>query len=183
MYLVIKLQLVHSSFQSRPRLDSEDALTLVSTWPQTLPLDSQIKETSWDRYKHQSMRVVVLERLRSIKELGNVRGFFTIYWKILHRDISSSNVMFRRVEGKLYGDLSDFDQSCLVDSVNGVPTSIAPLETIPFMSLDLLVDDEPITQKYRHKLESFSMSLLGLLVGMLLLASSWHHSEFQHAPI
>ncbi|GAW04677.1 methionyl-tRNA synthetase [Lentinula edodes] len=45
---------------------------------------------------------------------------------ILHRDLSSGNIMFRRKDNKIYGVLNDFDLSSRVADMDKGPTSNQP---------------------------------------------------------
>ncbi|KAJ3878220.1 hypothetical protein F5051DRAFT_428304, partial [Lentinula edodes] len=58
---------------------------------------------------------------------------------ILHRDLSSGNIMFRRKDDKIYGVLNDFDLSSRgVADMDKGPTSNQRTGTRQFMSHDLL---------------------------------------------
>ena len=79
--------------------------------------------------------------------------------RILHRDLSENNLMFKRdADSKsAKGIVNDWDMASHLDSVTGeVPTSTARHRTgtIPFMAIDLLSADPPV-HLYRHDLESF----------------------------
>ena len=73
----------------------------------------------------------------------------------MHRDISHSNVMYRRLpDGKIVGVLNDYDLASVVDEKKvQVPTSTQRTGTKPFMAIDLLSDEPPL-HLYRHDLES-----------------------------
>ncbi|KAJ7679253.1 hypothetical protein DFH06DRAFT_975230, partial [Mycena polygramma] len=80
--------------------------------------------------------------------------------KIVHRDISLSNLMFQRIDDKLYGVLSDFD---LTNPYGRNKSSVSKLHsgTRAYMAIDLLVPKPPKHQ-YRHDLESFLYVLVFL---------------------
>ncbi|KIK51527.1 hypothetical protein GYMLUDRAFT_251970 [Collybiopsis luxurians FD-317 M1] len=46
---------------------------------------------------------------------------------ILHRDLSPANIMVRRIDGKVYGVLNDFDLSSRVDGPNKCDLQVSPL--------------------------------------------------------
>ncbi|KAJ7613921.1 hypothetical protein FB45DRAFT_3276 [Roridomyces roridus] len=72
--------------------------------------------------------------------------------KILHRDISVKNLMYRRKDGQIFGVLNDFDLAHLaVDDSS--PPSGQRIGTIPYMAMDLLVPNPP-SHLPRHDLES-----------------------------
>ena len=72
--------------------------------------------------------------------------------KILHRDISLNNLMFRRKNGKIFGVLNDFDLSVFRDNITS--SSKQRTGTKPYLALDLL-NKGGYEHKYRHDLESF----------------------------
>ena len=74
---------------------------------------------------------------------------------LLHRDLSPNNIMYRRVGGKVYGVLTDFDLSSWARSLTkDYPgTSHQRTGTPPFMAYGLLKGtDRP--HLYRHDVES-----------------------------
>ncbi|KAJ6561754.1 hypothetical protein B0H19DRAFT_1375088 [Mycena capillaripes] len=80
--------------------------------------------------------------------------------KIMHHDISVNNLMFRKVDGKMYGILNDFDLAVFHENEDhSAPRSRTG--TRRFMSLDLLVTNLP-EHLYRHDLESFLYVLVYL---------------------
>ncbi|KAJ7681464.1 hypothetical protein B0H14DRAFT_2299561, partial [Mycena olivaceomarginata] len=119
-----------------------------------------------DAYEERVLRIVVQEELHPITDLTDAtelaeafKQIFECYrWlyegpKIMHRDVSISNLMFQRIDGKLYGVLNDFDLAAFHDG--SVPsTSKQRTGTKPFMARDLL-DHPPPRHLYRHDLESF----------------------------
>jgi len=89
---------------------------------------------------------------------------------ILHRDLSMNNIMYRIIEGKVYGVLTDYDLSSWVASLNSnyTKTSQQRTGTPPFMARELLDGTEAL-HLYRHDVES-------LFYIMLILAT---HYEIQ----
>ncbi|KAJ6545317.1 hypothetical protein B0H19DRAFT_1380009 [Mycena capillaripes] len=78
-------------------------------------------------YELRVLRIVVQERLRLLTELATAAELSQVFhdiskcygWlfekaNILHRDISRNNLMYRRIDGKVYGVLNDFDLSVLM---------------------------------------------------------------------
>ncbi|KAJ6580325.1 hypothetical protein B0H10DRAFT_904714 [Mycena sp. CBHHK59/15] len=119
-----------------------------------------------DAYEERVLRIVVQEELHPITDLTDAtelaeafKQIFECYrWlyegpKIMHRDVSISNLMFQRIDGKLYGILNDFDLAAFHDG--SVPsTSKQRTGTKPYMASDLLTHPPP-KHYYRHDLESF----------------------------
>ncbi|KAF8525103.1 hypothetical protein BU17DRAFT_42325, partial [Hysterangium stoloniferum] len=75
--------------------------------------------------------------------------------KILHRDISLGNLMFRCEKDEIFGVLNDFDMACYVDGTENHPESKQRMGMQPFMSIDLMDPSSPVKHLYRHDLESF----------------------------
>ncbi|KAJ3839145.1 protein kinase [Lentinula raphanica] len=82
---------------------------------------------------------------------------------ILHHDLSIGNIMFRRIEGKVYGVLNDFDLSSTVDCMAQGPSSKERTGTRPFMSPDLLDSHWKGGHLPRHDLESLFYIILCLV--------------------
>jgi serine/threonine protein kinase len=82
---------------------------------------------------------------------------------IQHRDISASNMMYKRINGKIRGYLIDFDLASLVgrDSHNLDRTG-----TMPFMALELLNSvapgQTPVLHVYAHDGEAVCWVILWL---------------------
>jgi serine/threonine protein kinase len=74
--------------------------------------------------------------------------------KILHRDISLGNLMYRSVDGELCGVLNDFDLASSVTPGTMEPASNQRTGTKPFMAIELLKKSPPPRHLYRHDLES-----------------------------
>ncbi|KAE9382310.1 hypothetical protein BT96DRAFT_755069, partial [Gymnopus androsaceus JB14] len=81
--------------------------------------------------------------------------------RVLHRDLSEGNLMFRRIDSKVYGVLNDFDLSSYVDRLNNGPSSNHRTGTKPFMAIDLL-NKLKKSHMYRHDLESLFYIMLFL---------------------
>jgi hypothetical protein len=81
----------------------------------------------------------------------------------MHRDISVSNLMFRRKGTDIYGVLNDFDLAVAVDHQE--PSSKHRTGTKPFMAMDLLRPSPP-GHLSRHDLESLFYALLWIAVGV-----------------
>ncbi|KAJ3990743.1 protein kinase, partial [Lentinula boryana] len=124
------------------------------------------------------MYITVFEKLQPLSELEDLIDFAQVFYdilqihrwlyqcaRILHRDLSISNIMFRRIEGKAYGVLNDFDLSSFVHDMATDPVSefdLVRTGTRPFMSVDLL---DPIWEGghlYRHDLESLFFIMICL---------------------
>ncbi|KAJ6606432.1 hypothetical protein DFH09DRAFT_1120195 [Mycena vulgaris] len=75
--------------------------------------------------------------------------------RIIHRDISIANLMFRMKNGAICGVLNDYDLAVKLDSSYIKHRT----GTGPFMAVDLLVDDPP-AHLYRFDLESMFYVLL-----------------------
>ncbi|KAI3608528.1 other 1 protein kinase [Moniliophthora roreri] len=124
-----------------------------------------------DDFEGRELRFMVLEELKPITELIDAVPFSKAFkdtvkcyqWlvehpKILHRDISVNNLMYRQKEdGTICGVLNDFDLSCFLKD-HSAPTSRLRTGTKPFLARDLLVSpsETTVSQHYvRHDLESF----------------------------
>ncbi|KAJ3723130.1 hypothetical protein C8R42DRAFT_27356 [Lentinula raphanica] len=113
------------------------------------------------------MHITVLEELRPLLKLENQRDVAQVFYDILqihqwlyecagilHRDISSGNVMYRKIDGKIYGVLNDFDLACRIQDLAKRPIFYRRVGTIPFMSFDLLNPKWDGLHYSRHDLES-----------------------------
>ncbi|KAJ7066492.1 hypothetical protein C8F01DRAFT_703727 [Mycena amicta] len=127
-----------------------------------------------DECEQRVLRIVVWEELSPITKLTTAadvakafRGIFDCYrWlvevtKIMHRDISLNNLMFRRRNGQLCGVLNDYDLAVQLDAATQ-STSRQRTGTRPFMSMDLLVDGPPPLHVYRFDLESLLHAMIFL---------------------
>ncbi|KAJ6507675.1 hypothetical protein C8R47DRAFT_1208720 [Mycena vitilis] len=93
---------------------------------------------------------------------GIIRCHYWLYdaAKILHRDISVSNLMSQLIGGEVYGVLNDFDLAIILTAPQ-LSTSVQRTGSKPYMAMDLLVP-EPPKHLYRHDLESFLYVLVFL---------------------
>ncbi|KAJ3858952.1 protein kinase [Lentinula novae-zelandiae] len=132
----------------------------------------RLKKTLKEKYEEQAMHVTVLEQLHLLSELEDPRDFAQVFYDvlqthqwlyecggILHRDLSSGNIMFRRKDGKIYGVLNDFDLSSRVEDVDNGDIRTG---TRPFMSLDMLNSYWEWGHLYHHDLESLFYVMLCL---------------------
>ncbi|KAJ3909431.1 protein kinase [Lentinula edodes] len=138
-------------------------------------VQGRLKKHLKDDYEERVMRVTFLDKLQPLSELEDPREFAQVFYDvlqihqwlyervgILHRDLSSGNIMYRRKNGKVYGVLNDFDLSSRVRDMDKGPTSKQRTGTRPFMSLDLLNPDWEGGHLYRHDLESLFYIMLCL---------------------
>ncbi|KAJ4471214.1 protein kinase [Lentinula lateritia] len=138
-------------------------------------VQGRLKKHLKDDYEERVMRVTFLEKLHPLSELTDPREYAQVFYDILqihqwlyecvgilHRDLSSGNIMFRRIDGKVYGVLNDFDLSSRVRDMNHGPTSKQRTGTRPFMSVDLLDSRWAGGHLYRHDLESLFYIILCL---------------------
>ncbi|KAJ7712219.1 hypothetical protein B0H16DRAFT_1437217 [Mycena metata] len=126
------------------------------------------------KYELRDLRITVQEELTPIEHLTTapeltlaIRGIFNCYrWlfekaRVMHRDVSLGNLMYRIKDGKIFGVLNDFDLSLLMDATD-LSTSKQRTGTKPFMAIDLLVPQPP-THLYRHDLESLFYVILWII--------------------
>ncbi|KAJ7067150.1 hypothetical protein C8F01DRAFT_660666 [Mycena amicta] len=119
-----------------------------------------------DDYELRELRLVVQDVLHPITEFTDAdelreafRGIFKCYrWLyekagIMHRDISRNNLMYRKINGKIYGVLNDFDLAVFRNDPQP-STSKQRTGTKPYMAADLLVLGPPPPHLYRFDLES-----------------------------
>ncbi|KAK7007367.1 other 1 protein kinase [Favolaschia claudopus] len=123
-----------------------------------------------DKYEMRVFRVLVQEPLKPLTglktavELGEAflgvfEGYRWLYEKcnIMHRDVSLNNMMYREVQGKVYGVLNDFDLAVLVGNNPLLSTSKQRTGTKLYMARELLeLDPSGPTPShlYRFDLES-----------------------------
>ena len=152
------------------------------------------------KYERRTLRIIVQERLYPLKTLTNAKDIAQVLldiacsecfsfashlpqthaglvhrWLyecagILHRDLSLNNIMYRVIDGKVYGVLTDYDLASWKASLTGdyQKTSQQMAGTPPFMANGLLDRTDP-QHLYRHDVES-------LFYVMLILAT---HYEIQ----
>ncbi|KAF5392059.1 hypothetical protein D9757_003295 [Collybiopsis confluens] len=125
-----------------------------------------------EEYELRVARIIVMEQLHSLEELDDVKDFAQVYFdilqihrwlvekpRILHRDLSMSNVMFRRnADRQVLGVLNDFDLSTSVRTKGA--SSDSRTGTKPFMASDLLDREWERGHMYRHDLESLFYIML-----------------------
>jgi serine/threonine protein kinase len=117
-------------------------------------------------YEQRCLRITVQEALNPLTDLLHPSEYAQVFFdilqihrwlvdhaKILHRDISLANIMFRRIDGKVYGVLNDFDLSSRLSSISEV-TSLQRTGTKPYMAHELLDKNWDKGHLYRHDLES-----------------------------
>ncbi|KAK0440226.1 hypothetical protein EV421DRAFT_2083803 [Armillaria borealis] len=115
-------------------------------------------------YEERLLRITVSERLFPLDSLTDVKDVGQVFldilqchrWlfdhpKILHRDISMTNVMYRRRSGQVCGVLNDFDLSSFYPLLE--PSSLHRTGTAPYMSRDLLKPAD-VGHLYRHDIEA-----------------------------
>ncbi|KAF8512014.1 hypothetical protein BU17DRAFT_96662 [Hysterangium stoloniferum] len=125
------------------------------------------------KYDKRELRLIVQGELFPITRLTKAEDVKRVFldilecheWlyteaKILHRDISLGNLMYRTVNGQHCGVLNDFDLASYVVPGHMEPTSNQRTGTKPFMAIDLLRQSPPPRHLYRHDLESFFYVLL-----------------------
>jgi serine/threonine protein kinase len=141
-------------------------------------------------YEERTLRIMVQERLYPLTTLTDAKEiaqvlldvgcgeYFVFYdlpytygglvhhWLyevvgILHRDLSPNNTMYRRINGKIYGVLTDFDLSSWRASLTSdySKTSQQRTGTPPYMAYGLLDGSDPL-HLYRHDLESLFYIML-----------------------
>ncbi|SJL08495.1 uncharacterized protein ARMOST_11859 [Armillaria ostoyae] len=140
-------------------------------------------------YERRVCRMMVQERLYPLEELWTAQEYAQVFFdtwqihkwlydcsKIVHRDISPGNIMWRRtVDGHLLcGVLNDFDlESSFRDERTG---------TLPYMAYELLINGDngqPPKHLYRHDVESIFYLILLLCCRcelVLLLQNSSEHA-------
>ncbi|KAF9004514.1 hypothetical protein BDZ89DRAFT_1169185 [Hymenopellis radicata] len=127
-------------------------------------------------YEYRTLHIVILEELFPINTLPCASDFAQVFFdvlnchkwlhdvpRILHRDISMSNIMYRYGDdGAVYGVLNDMDLSSLVaDLEDQKATSFMRTGTPPFMAVDLLRSHRSeLVHLYRHDLESLFYVML-----------------------
>ncbi|KAK0479954.1 hypothetical protein EDD18DRAFT_1206454 [Armillaria luteobubalina] len=124
-------------------------------------------------YEERLLRITVLEELSPITSLRNDRDYAQVFvdilqchkWlyehpKILHRDISIANIMYRMDDkGNVLGVLIDFDLSSLIPIEEA--TSLRRTGTPPYMAFDLLKERKDYgPHLYRHDLEALYYVML-----------------------
>ncbi|KAG7088915.1 hypothetical protein E1B28_012860 [Marasmius oreades] len=154
-----------------PRILSSQVIPFGEDSPQV-----QLAKLFPNEYKKRYACVIVQEKLQPIHELETPEEFAQVFYdilqchnwvyqvaKILHRDISLSNMMFWRdpVTREVFGVLNDFDLSSRVMEKSKA-SSTQRTGTQPFMAHDLFDPKWTGGHLYRHDLESIFYGLLCL---------------------
>ncbi|KAJ3788852.1 hypothetical protein GGU10DRAFT_409469 [Lentinula aff. detonsa] len=129
-------------------------------------------------FRGRLMRITIYERLYPISDLVDPREIAQVFYDILqihqwlfdhpgilHRDINLDNIMFRRIDGDVYGVLNDFDLACRVNpswNLEDGPSPNGCTGTKPFMAHDLLSTDQK-RHMPRHDMESLFYAMLILI--------------------
>ncbi|KAF5358746.1 hypothetical protein D9757_012244 [Collybiopsis confluens] len=135
----------------------------------------RLKEFFNKRKKSYEVRVLciaIFEKLCSLDDLKTPEEAAQVFYdilqvhrwlyteaNILHRDLSMGNIMLRRVGGKVYGVLNDFNLSSFLP-LRDEPSSKWRTGTRPYMSRDLLAEGWCGGPLYRHDLESLFYIML-----------------------
>ncbi|SJL08542.1 uncharacterized protein ARMOST_11908 [Armillaria ostoyae] len=153
-------------------------------------------------YEHRICRIMVQEKLYLLEELRTVEEYAQVFFdilqsaytgltsklrflivaavhkwlydhpRILHRDISPGNIMWRRtIDGHICGVLNDFNLSSLRDDPGA--SSFQRTGTLPYMAYDLLINNnngQPPKHLYRHDVESVFYVILLLCCRYQVLA-------------
>ncbi|KAI0315655.1 hypothetical protein OF83DRAFT_1131027, partial [Amylostereum chailletii] len=123
------------------------------------------------------LRIIVFERLYRVQTLDG-RGMMTVLlqcvkchyalWRagIHHNDLSQNNIMYRIIDGKVYGVVNDWDLATLDETGH---EGFDPAGTIPYVSMDLLEGwiakrPKPPRRLYRHDNESFVWIMVHLFL-------------------
>ncbi|KAK0490368.1 hypothetical protein IW261DRAFT_8982 [Armillaria novae-zelandiae] len=124
-------------------------------------------------YEQRVLRITVLEELIPITSLRKGKHYAQVFvdilqchkWlydhpKILHRDISMANIMYRMDgQGNVFGVLIDFDLSSLIPIEEA--KSLRRTGTAPYMAFDLLMEENDSgPHLYRHDLEALFCVML-----------------------
>ncbi|KAF8915070.1 hypothetical protein CPB85DRAFT_1295551 [Mucidula mucida] len=134
-----------------------------------------------------TLRIVVMEELLPIDTLSNASDFAQVFFdvlnchkwlydnpRILHRDISMSNIMYRFDDDhNVCGVLNDMDLSSDLNDLEDLKaTSLRRTGTPPFMAIDLLGKDSHQPEHiYRHDLESLFYVMLILFARYEFIAA------------
>lgn len=154
-------------------------------------LGKAFRKSTHRAYETRVLRVTIVEELEPLEALEDLKEYAQVFYdilqgaflcsavlpfthlvlvhrwlytdaKILHRDLSPGNIMFRRRHGKVYGVLNDFDLASRLDCERNGPTSNCRTGTRPYMAIDLLNPKGPSDHMYRHDLESLFYVILCL---------------------
>ncbi|THV01018.1 hypothetical protein K435DRAFT_963697 [Dendrothele bispora CBS 962.96] len=125
-------------------------------------------------YEERVLRVLVQDKLYPLTDLRVEAQYAQVFcdvlqahrWlydhaRILHRDISIHNIMFRKVGDEIFGVLNDLDLSSPLTNRPSA-TSKHRTGTRPFMAYELQDPAKKVTPLYRHDLESLFYVILCL---------------------
>ncbi|KAJ3904165.1 hypothetical protein F5879DRAFT_922469 [Lentinula edodes] len=139
---------------------------------------AQLKEFFGEEYEMRVVRGIIMEELHPLSSLETEREcaqlFYDIVqchhwaWKypqILHRDISTGNIMVHAMNGRKYGVLNDWDLASWFNTQNEVSTSKFRTGTKPYMAHEQHSSDWQGPHRFRHDLESVFYVIL-LLVSL-----------------
>ncbi|KAJ3877608.1 hypothetical protein F5051DRAFT_296456, partial [Lentinula edodes] len=139
---------------------------------------AQLKEIFGDEYEMRVVCGIIMEELQPLSSLETEREYAQVFydivqchhwaWKypqILHRDISTGNIMVRAMNGRKYGVLNDWDLASWFNTQNEVSTSKFRTGTKPYMAHEQHSSDWQGPHRFRHDLESVFYVIL-LLVSL-----------------
>ncbi|KAK7440198.1 hypothetical protein VKT23_017140 [Stygiomarasmius scandens] len=168
-------------------------------WAKTYDFADDMPQTKLAKYLHglkipydkRVLRITVQDVLHPLTDLVDPTECAQVFYdvlqthrwlvdhpKILHRDISMANIMFRRINGQVYGVLNDFDLASKLPPPQGL-TSLQRTGTKPYMALDLLDPNWRMGHTYRHDLESLFYVVLIFCCHYDKLISSPHLQKIQ----
>ncbi|KAE9386049.1 hypothetical protein BT96DRAFT_949407 [Gymnopus androsaceus JB14] len=135
------------------------------------------------------MVVRSMQELYPLKELKYAEQFAQVLYdilqshewvyvnaRVLHRDVSRGNIMYRKEGDQVYGVLNDFDLALILDAPHSGSLSNHRASTPLFMTQEQLVDGWNGPPRFRHGLES-------LFYVMLLLACNYEASGVRAATL
>ncbi|SJL01227.1 uncharacterized protein ARMOST_04545 [Armillaria ostoyae] len=143
-------------------------------------------------YEERVLRITVLEELFPIASLRKDTHYAQVFvdilqchkWlyehpKILHRDISMANIMYRvDSAGNIFGVLNDFDLSSLIPIEEA--TSLRRTGTPPYMAFDLLKEEKDSgPHLYRHDLEAIFYVMLMICCRQSIIKKPQPHGTSQ----
>ncbi|KAK0226980.1 hypothetical protein EDD85DRAFT_777171 [Armillaria nabsnona] len=143
-------------------------------------------------YEERVLCITVLEELFPITSLRKDSDYAQVFvdilqchkWlyehpKILHRDISMANIMYRvDSAGNIFGVLNDFDLSSLIPIEEA--TSLRRTGTPPYMAFDLLKEEKDSgPHLYRYDLEALSYVMLMICCRYSIIKKRQPHGTSQ----
>ncbi|PAV20029.1 other 1 kinase [Pyrrhoderma noxium] len=152
-----------------------------------------------NNYGERVLRFFVFERLEAITSLADLEEFKTAFRDIfhvihylavgrdgiIHRDISISNLMYRRLEdGSVQGVLNDWDVASTSHTESDSEHTNMHTGTMPFMSIDLHQKLPPVHME-RFEYESLFYVLYWICLSYSygkLLPEEKRHSAFKRWP-